>query len=438
MIVRATALNSACVILLGLVTFARDSLISASFGISATTDSFFMALLFPTLATSILLTLSGSALVPSYIRIRQHAAQREVAEFLETIAGINLILILAVLLLATLLLNAAGWIAGLDGIAWTRETMALFYVLALLPVCAAASSTWIAALNGNHRYLATAVAPILPPALACILLLTLGDRFGIFAVAGGVALGSVLQLPLLAVATTGPTALGVPLLPRRIRLTKNVRATMSQYSPLALGALFSSGMLAVDQVMAAALEPGGISALTFGMRVTNFMLLAISGGIGPVLVPHFASVHALTSRVDLRRSLNRVSLLLLGPSVACAMLVCWFSADIISLVFEHGSFSADDTREVSQIQVLYALQIPAYVLSLVHARALSALHRNDILLRIAAANFVLNIALNFLLGRYLGVPGIALSTSIVYIVALVPMRFGVERALMRDRAYPPK
>jgi len=69
-------------------------------------------------------------------------------------------------------------------------------------------------------------------------------------------------------------------------------------------------------------------------------------------------------------------------------------------------------------------------------RVVSALKRNGLLMAIAALNTVLNAVLNLVLMRHYGVAGIALSTSIVYLVSCGLVFSSLRALLGREAARP--
>ena len=94
-----------------------------------------------------------------------------------------------------------------------------------------------------------------------------------------------------------------------------------------------------------------------------------------------------------------------------------FSHPLVRILFERGAFSAEDTKVVSGVQTFLSMQIPFYMLGTFGVRLLSALKKNVILAVISGVNAALNITLNYVLMRSMGVAGIALSTSLVYLLS---------------------
>ena len=97
----------------------------------------------------------------------------------------------------------------------------------------------------------------------------------------------------------------------------------------------------------------------------------------------------------------------------------FFSDLIVETLFERGAFGSEDTKQVSQIQMFYALQIPFYILGILAVRLISSLKSNYILMYGAAISLPLNIALNYVFMQWFGVSGIALSTACVYLVSFI-------------------
>ena len=85
---------------------------------------------------------------------------------------------------------------------------------------------------------------------------------------------------------------------------------------------------------------------------------------------------------------------------------------LIRTAFQHGVFSPADTALVTPVLAMYAIQIPFFVSSRVFYRFLVALRRTDLIFYCGAINLALDVVLNLVLMRWMGVAGIALATSL--------------------------
>ncbi|MEY2833552.1 MAG: hypothetical protein RLZZ574_2811, partial [Cyanobacteriota bacterium] len=92
---------------------------------------------------------------------------------------------------------------------------------------------------------------------------------------------------------------------------------------------------------------------------------------------------------------------------------------ITQVLFERGSFSAEDTQLVSQIQIFYALQIPFYIAAIFVVKLINSLGINHFLAWGSLINLVANIIGNYVFADWIGVAGLALSTSCVYLISFI-------------------
>ena len=107
---------------------------------------------------------------------------------------------------------------------------------------------------------------------------------------------------------------------------------------------------------------------------------------------------------------------------------------MIRLLFEHGVFTLEDTLAASQVQSWLALQIPFYVFVIVGVRLLAALDGYRLIVGIGAINLVLNVIADLVLMQFFGVTGIAMATSLVYLVMATATYFAIRMKLTRDVA----
>jgi putative peptidoglycan lipid II flippase len=95
----------------------------------------------------------------------------------------------------------------------------------------------------------------------------------------------------------------------------------------------------------------------------------------------------------------------------------YFSEPIVRLLFQRGAFTEADTQLVAWVQALHLLQVPVVVLGILIVRLISALKANRILMWGAGINLIFNVVSNYVFMKWLGVAGIALSTSLMYLVS---------------------
>jgi putative peptidoglycan lipid II flippase len=102
---------------------------------------------------------------------------------------------------------------------------------------------------------------------------------------------------------------------------------------------------------------------------------------------------------------------------------------LVRVTLQHGAFEAKDTVVVASVLAMYAIQIPFFVVSRVFYRFVVAMRRTDLILACGIVNLALDVVLNLLLMRWLGVAGIALATSLWTVATLAFLRYWAHRLL---------
>jgi putative peptidoglycan lipid II flippase len=407
---------------------AKDMVVASYFGTSDAVDAFFIALAVPSFAINVIAGTLPAALVPVYLRVYERdgtrAAGRLLSDMLILAAASLAAASVVLVLLAPLFLPLVGATFGGEKLALTRN---LF--LWILPgvFVSGLSGALGSVLNAHDRFLVAAVTPVFNTLLIIAFLFGAADHWGIYALAIGLSVGYLSELLILGWNTWSR---GLLARPRWLGWRDpEVRQVLSQYAPLVIGGAVMSTSPLIDQAMAATLGSGSVAQLTYGSKI-----VAAGMGIGvtalsTAIFPHFARMVAARDWPAVRHSVRTYSRLVLAAAIPAALLIIVFSSTIIRTVFERGQFSTADTQVVARIQALYALQIPFYVLGIMGVQLLHAISANRVLMWVSIGNFFTNIIGNYVLMRLWGVAGIALATSIVYLLSMVVILSAVSRRL---------
>lgn len=119
----------------------------------------------------------------------------------------------------------------------------------------------------------------------------------------------------------------------------------------------------------------------------------------------------------------------MAASVPVSVALIVGSHKLVRTAFQHGVFGAADTAAVAPVLAMFAAQIPFFVSSRVYYRFLVALRRTDLVLWCGMINLALDIVLNLILMRWLGVAGIALATTLWTVSTLFFLWYWTERLL---------
>lgn len=405
----------------------KDVTIAAVFGPGTTLDGYLIALLIPTFVSTVVAGSFTSAVIPAYVTLRE----REGRDLARGLASSVLFLgLLATMTLGVLIaLGAPGLLhvvaPGLDA-AKLQHTRKLLFLLLPSLLFSGVATIYAALLNAEERYAASALAPALTPLLPTAFLLIFSVN--IQGVAIATTLGYCLEASCLGFVMKREFGLVLPIWRG---WTPQLRAVRRQYGAMVAGALLVSSTVVVDQAMATTLGPGSVSILSYGGKVPGLVVAIGSITVSAAVLPYFSRLAANGENEQLRRSLRFATGVTFFLSVPAVAILVVASQPLVSLLFARGSFSASDVLPVTHVQQLLLLEVPFYLLSIVVVRMISSLQANRLLLIGSAISVILNVALNAVLMSFLGVAGIALSTSIVYAVMFSLLRLALGRLLRR-------
>jgi putative peptidoglycan lipid II flippase len=310
-------------------------------------------------------------------------------------------------------------------------TLDLFYPLAGVIVVSGLSAMMAAVLTAHERFVAVAIAPIAIPLGTLAVFAAFGQQYSAPALAAGTLAGFGAELAIVGLATWRA---GLWAWPRFGPIDDPLRHVGRQYWPVAIGGLLMSSSLVVDQSMAASLGSGEVSVLSYGGKVVAVVLSAVAVSLSTVMFPRFSLLIAAGRFDELRATIRTYATAIALASVPAVVVLALVSEPLVRVLFERGAFTAQTTAAVSGVQLWLVPQIPFYVAAMLGARLLSALDGNQIVLRIGALNLAVNVTGNLLLMQWFGVQGIAMATSLMYLIAAVVTFLAVRRRLSEAAA----
>jgi len=352
----------------------------------------------------------NQALIPTLVRVRIREGQERARQLLSS----SMLTLCGLLVLASLAMGAAaGAIFPLiaSGFAPAKLDLSVRLFYGLLPVVllTGIASNCTAVVNTLDRFARPALAQLAMPVSIAAGALLFHARWGIWALVYATVFGAVVQAAIVAFMMQ---ARGYSFRPAWCASSDAAREVGRQYVPVLLSSVVASGGLLVDQAMAAMLPAGSVSALAFGGRFTSVVVTLMAGTIASAITPYLSGMIARSDWRACRRTLRTWSLGLAAISIPIAGLLIAGAQPLVRITMQHGAFGQADTAVVKSVLIMYAIQIPFYVVSRVYYRLIIAMRRTDLVFYCGILNLALDIALNLVLMRWFGVAGIALATSL--------------------------
>ena len=406
----------------------KELVVAWNFGTGDELDAFLIALLVPSFIISVIADSFNAALIPTYIQVQEQkgkgAAQRLFAGTI--VWSLGLLSIAAILMVVTAPLYLSVIATG-----FSQEklnlTFQLLYALAPVIILSGIVTIWSAVLNAGERFALAALCPIITPGISVIFLL-LFKSWGIFSLVAGLVCGIVLEIIILGAALKRQD---VSVRPGWYGFDAHLRQVAGQYAPTVAGAVLICSAGLVDQSMAAMLSPGSVAALSYGNRLIASPISLMSIALSTAVIPYFAKMAACGDWVGLRSTFMHYLRLIFMITLPLTGLFIVFSQPLVQIFFQRGAFTAKDTQLVAQIQVFSALQIPFYTANIFVVRLITSMRLNYILMWVSAFNLLINIILNYVFMQWLGVKGIALSTSCVYVFSFLYLLIFANKSLKK-------
>ena len=160
---------------------------------------------------------------------------------------------------------------------------------------------------------------------------------------------------------------------------------------------------------------GPVSWLNIAFRLMQLPLGIFGVAVGTVTLPLVSRTAALGDMAGFRSALSHAIRLVMLLTIPAAVGLIVLAEPIISVIYQHGRFTAEATRQTAAALQFYAIGLAAYSAVKVLAPAFYALDRRYLPMMVSMFSIAVNFALNwfFMFKVGLGHRGLALSTSIV-------------------------
>jgi len=410
--------------------FVRDILIAAYMGSGPVSEAFFVAFSLPNLFRRFFAEGAfNTAFVPMFSK-KLEADEHPLDFARDAFAGLATVLIVltlvAQLAMPWFVLAMAGGFAGdvRFELAVDFGRVAFAYIL-FISLAALLSGL----LNAIGRFAVAAAAPILLNLILIAVLVLAESRVledytievataapgddltglhhGTLLV-WGILLAGMAQVALVWVAAKRA---GFMLIPRLPRLTPE----MKQLAIIMLPAMLAGGVVQINLLVGrqvASFFDGAIVWLSLADRLYQLPLGVVGIAIGVVLLPDLSRRLRAEDAVGGRYALSRAGEICMALTVPAAVALCVIPTPLVSVLFERGAFTADDTVQTALALAAYGIGLPAFVLQKVLQPLYFAREDTRSPFRYALVAMVVNavaaIGLSFLIG-YLGA---AIATSL--------------------------
>jgi putative peptidoglycan lipid II flippase len=288
-------------------------------------------------------------------------------------------------------------------------------------------------LNVHRHFWAPAAAPvawnliIIAFSYLAAVILKLPPEQQVYVVAAGEVVAGVVQLWM----QIGPLRKhGVILRPVWDFHSPAFKRVLLLMGPMVLGATVTQINTLADNLIALAfsndqgrpLTWGSVSYLYYAQRLYQFPLGVLGISLATAIFPELSTEAARGAFSRMMQVVSRgmrMSIFVAVPATVGLILV---ARPLIAVLFEHGRFTSEDTRQTAWTMSFYTLGLCGFFIQQILVRAFYSTKDSKIPALTAAGAVVINVILNLTLIWPLGTGGLALSTAICsYLQVIVLM-----------------
>lgn len=396
-----------------LIQFVLQVLLARFFGTSRDLDAYVAAMILPVTVSSTIAGTLGPALISRLHHLQPGDERRT---FVGMLLGLTVTGTFAFALLASLL--AEVWVRFYVAdfpVESQQLTQRLFLILIWLVPANTLIGILQALLHHSLNYRIPAFAGVAGPATTVLLVVLLHANWGIFAVAIGTLTGAGLNV-----------LIQLPAVRELTRLTWD-SSLCPEFSrlwlvavPILFGMAASRVDLLIDPYVAAQLEAGSLARLRYATQLVMIFVILSSGTVSTLAYPKLALAASRSSPEFLHEftATLRLLILLILPSL---LVLGIFGEALVKDLFQRGSFTAEDSQRVARLLLGLTGFLLGASLGEICSKALYSTGDTRTPAWIGSSCVVIGAACKLTLVPHLGLTGLVLITSLVYLLGSVLM-----------------
>jgi len=388
-------------------------------GPGVATDALFAGMTIPQL---VLTVISGSlmhVLVPLLAGESEVSLRHDTWAFMALIGGMFG-------MLAVLLYVLAPWwvpltVPGFEAAGQTL-TVELTRIQLIGMVLAAINGVQWAAYHARQQFIWAEFTPILASAIALLLLTWALPRYGVVAAAWIGTLRMGLQTLLLA------PGMGRPVRPNLKSV--GIQQAWRRIKPLLLGTAYYKTDPAIDRLLLSSANSGSLSLYYLAQQIYGAVNQVINRALAAPLVPLLSKLHKSNDMEGFRRTYYQKLLQVAAISLTGLIILSLFGQGILDILVGHGNVNASDVNKLWWIMLCLGGLFVGGAMGQISSASFYALGDTTTPTRLGIYSYTFYIPIKIASFYYSGIIGLALATSVFFIVNL-----GLQNYYLKNKYY---
>lgn len=408
------------------IGFMRDIILAYFYGASPISDVFLISLVIPSVIFSFIGTSIYTGYIPMYTHIEGKYGVKEAEKFTNNL--ISVVLLFSALIFVGCMLFTEPIVQifayGFQGatlslaVTFTKITLASMFFSGIVFIFSGYLQN-----KGNHW------APSLiglPLNLSLIIAIILSSMTHIYFLPIGKVLAAGLQLLFLSLFVYKSGYIYKIVLDFK---DQHIRKMGLLAIPVILGSSVEQINKLIDRTIASNIAIGGISALTYANQLVLFVQGIFVTSIAMVFYPVITRMAAKNDIQDLKNTLSQLIVLINAILIPATVGLMIFSEPIIFTLFGRGAFSNQAISMTSTALLFYSFGLIGYGVREILNKAFYSIQDTRTPMMNAVIAMVINIILNIILSRFMGVGGLALATSISGLICSILLFISLSKKI---------
>ncbi|TCP26009.1 putative peptidoglycan lipid II flippase [Scopulibacillus darangshiensis] len=401
-------------LILKLSGFIRESIIADEFGASHITDGYILAFTLITLVLTIISTGFNNVFLPLYTKNKKTNLAQTTRDASTLMNGTVLLFILLSIASYFFIPILAPLIFGFMDEKTREVAIGISKFFSVFLPFLALNGILESYLQAHYSYVPAHAAKLSATLLSALSGLIFSDLWGIYSLAYGFVAGLILGVGIQSYYLFKKGFTWTPAL----KLSGHFKqAFVVLLVPSLLNAIVGPLNTFADKIFASTTIGGAVTYLNNASLIVSIPNAIYATTIGALIFTF------LTERTEEKQGFYRIlktgielNFMVFIPLTAGLMVV---GNEAIAFIYQHGHFTDQDTLKTYEALLMYAPLIITQGMQVIVSKAMYALERTAIILRISLTTIILNLALNYLFMIWFGFLGLALSSSLVSIYFLV-------------------
>lgn len=389
--------------------FIRDITLSYFYGASGVSDAYLVSLTIPGVIFSFIGIGISTGYIPMYSKIKKESGEKVGNLYTANLVNILFVICTIILIFSQIF---TGEIVKLFASGFTGETLELAIKFTRISLFGMYFTGAIYIFKGFLQLKNSYIIPefvVLPFNLLSTLSILISAKTDVVVLAIGNVVATASQLLLL-----------IPSIVKKGYKHKLFLDIKDKYMkkmliislPVIIGASINQINTLIDRTLASGLAVGGISALNYADRLNGFVQGLFVTTIATVMYPIISKMAADKNINGLKKSVGEavstINLLIIPVTVGAII----FAEPIVRILFGRGAFDETAIAMTSNALIFYSIGMIGFGLREILSRAFYSLQDTKTPMINATIAVVINIVLNIILSRFMGIGGLALATSI--------------------------